>query len=120
MSKTATKTVEMPVEAVNNTAVTMFDGGDLAVGGAMPDYIAKDSARGNESMAADDIQIPRLEITQDLTPMVKAGDADVGQLYNSVTEELYGQRALFVPVMFIKQYLVWKERKAGGGFRGEI
>lgn len=85
----------------------------------VPDYIRRDSARGNESVTTEDIQIPRLELVQDLSPILKTNDAAApGLLYNSVTEEIYGSTVLFVPIVFNKQYLVWKDRKQGGGFMG--
>lgn len=121
MSAKTAAAPKAPVEAPTETsgsAVAEFDFGAGALATAeMPDWMEK-SNRGNEAVGAEDVQIPRLEVTQDLTPMVKAGGADVGQLYNSVTSEIYGERVLFVPVMFIKQFLVWKDRKAGGGFMG--
>ena len=86
---------------------------------SVPAYIRQGQpARGSESVAPEDVQIPRLEVTQDLSPIVKSGDAAAGQLYNSVTGEIYGQSALFVPIIFAKQFLVWKDRKQGGGFMG--
>ena len=84
----------------------------------VPAYIRQGAGRGNESVSTEDIQIPRLEVTQDLSPIVKDGDAEAGQLYNSVTGEVYGDTVLFTPIIFMKQYLVWKDRKAGGGFLG--
>lgn len=84
----------------------------------VPAYIRQGAGRGNESVSTEDIQIPRLEVTQDLSPIVKDGDAEAGQLYNSVTGEVYGDTVLFTPIIFMKQFLVWKDRKAGGGFLG--
>jgi hypothetical protein len=72
--------------------------------------------------------IPRIELIQALSPARKKTDAayiegaDEGMLYNNVTRELYGESVTVVPVYYTKQYLVWKDRKAGGGgsngFRG--
>jgi hypothetical protein len=43
-------------------------------------------------------------------------------LYNNVTREMYGESVTVVPVYYTKQFLVWKDRKSGGGgsngFRG--
>lgn len=82
-----------------------------------PDYIKQDSQRGSEHVAREDIVIPRLELVQGLSPAVKEGDpgfvegARPGMLMNSVTRQLYGKEVMVVPVMFIKQWLVWKKRK---------
>lgn len=86
---------------------------------AVPAWLAKNSARGSENVTSDDVSIPRLEIVQSLSPIRKEDpEAKEGMLYNSVTGEIYGTEVMFIPVMFIKQWLVWKDRKKGGGFRG--
>jgi hypothetical protein len=65
-----------------------------------------------------------LEIVQDLSPCRKKNDqsyipgAEGGMLYNNVTRQLYGPEVLILPVHFKKEYLVWKDRAKGGGFRG--
>lgn len=90
----------------------------------VPDYIRQGDNRGNENVAVEDIVIPRIEIVQALSPALKANDADYiegakqGDLYNSVTRELYGPSITVVPVFFKKQYLNWRDRKKGGGFGG--
>lgn len=82
--------------------------------------------RGSEDVGKEDITIPRLEIVQSLSPCRDKNDpayiegCEDGDLYNSVTRELYGPSVDILFVMFKKQWLVWKDRKAGGGFRGEF
>lgn len=90
----------------------------------VPDYIKQGAARGNENVAVEDIVIPRIEIVQALSPALKPNDPDYiegakqGDLYNSVTRELYGSNVTVIPVFFKKQYLNWRDRKKGGGFGG--
>lgn len=91
----------------------------------VPDYIRQDSNRGNENVGTEDLVIPRLELVQALSPCLDENNeaayiegAKQGQLFNSLTRELYGSSVLVVPVMFMKQYLVWRDRKKGGGFGG--
>lgn len=93
----------------------------------VPDYLKDQQAgggRGRENVGAEDLVIPRLEIVQDLSPARKKSDpnyiegAEEGMLYNNVTRELYGTSVLVVPAMFVKEWLIWKDRKEGGGFRG--
>lgn len=80
--------------------------------------------RGNEEVSSTDLVIPRIELIQGLSKAKKKTDsnyidgADEGMLYNSVTRELYGKSMVVVPVMFRKEYLVWRDLKAGGGFAG--
>lgn len=92
---------------------------------ARPAWLAdKDTKRGSENVKAEDLVIPRLELVQDLSPCRKKADpayidgAEEGMLYNNVTRQLYGTSVLVVPVYFRKEWLIWKDRKQGGGFRG--
>jgi hypothetical protein len=63
-------------------------------------------------------------VLQALSPQIKKSDsgyiegAEQGMIFNTVTNALYGNSITFVPVMFRKEYVVWKLRKAGGGFCG--
>ena len=88
----------------------------------------KKGNRGAENVGSDDVIIPRIELIQALSPVRKKSDpayiegAEEGMLYNNVTRTLYGTEVTVVPVYYTKQFLVWKDRKAGGGgsngFRG--
>lgn len=90
----------------------------------LPAYMRQDSARGSENVTTDDLIIPRLEIAQALSPCVDEGDpayiegCKPGMLFNSVTRKLYGDSVIFVPVLFMNQYLCWRDRDKGGGFAG--
>lgn len=93
----------------------------------IPDFM-KQGNRGAENVGTDDMIIPRIELIQALSPVRKKSDpayiegAEEGMLYNNVTRTLYGTEVIVVPVYYTKQFLVWKDRKAGGGgsngFRG--
>lgn len=88
-----------------------------------PDYITN-SERGSEEVNLDDIVLPRIDVLQALSPQIKRNDpkyiegAEQGMVFNTVTEQIYGSEILFVPVYFKKEWLVWKKRSEGGGFRG--
>lgn len=93
----------------------------------MPDFMRGRMglpARGAENVQAEDLVIPRLEIVQSLSPARKENDpayipgAKEGMLYNNVTRELYGPEVSVIPVFFKKEWLLWKNRDTGGGFRG--
>lgn len=95
----------------------------------VPEFLrGKEGNRGAENVTADDMIIPRIELIQALSPARKKTDpayiegAEEGMLYNNVTRELYGESVTVVPVYYAKQWLVWKDRKSGGGgsngFRG--
>ena len=93
----------------------------------IPDFLKKGN-RGAENVGSDDVIIPRIELIQALSPVRKKSDsayiegAEEGMLYNNVTRTLYGTEVTVIPVYYTKQFLVWKDRKAGGGgsngFRG--
>jgi hypothetical protein len=95
----------------------------------LPEWLRdKAVVRGAENVTTDDVIIPRVELIQALSPARKKSDAayiegaEEGQLFNNVTRELYGEDVTVVPVYYTKQFLVWKDRKSGGGgsngFRG--
>lgn len=89
----------------------------------VPDYIKRGS-RGNENVEMSDVVIPRIEVAQALSKCLKANDpnyiegAKQGDLYNTVTREVYGQNVRVVPVFFKKEWLAWREQTLGGGFAG--
>jgi hypothetical protein len=91
---------------------------------ARPAFMDPSSARGSEGVGIDDITIPRVDVLQALSPQRKKTNseyiegAEEGMLFNTVTKQLYGSNFTFVPVYFRKEYVIWKDRKEGGGFAG--
>lgn len=89
----------------------------------MPEWLKKGNA-GSEDVGAKDMIMPRVDVLQALSPQIKKNDpafipgAEQGQIFNTVTGEIYGDNVTFIPVMFRKEFVVWKLRKAGGGFCG--
>ena len=83
-----------------------------------------DSTRGSEEVTIQDVTIPRLSIIQDLSPQRKKNNAEYiegaeeGMMFNTVTNQLFAEPVLFVPVYFRLEWLVWKHRDAGGGLQG--
>lgn len=92
----------------------------------MPSYIKQGQSRGNENVNNDDLQLPRIDVLQALSPQInKKKDeyiegAEVGMLFNTLTGELYPEGVSFTPVSFVKRHLVWVDRKkdSDGGLRG--
>ncbi len=86
------------------------------------DYSAY-SGSGFENQDNSDIQVPFLRILQDLSPEVKSVEkggiegAEVGKLFNTVTQECYDE-VLFVPSVTKHLYNEWVPIKQGGGFVG--
>jgi hypothetical protein len=104
-------------------AMTKKENGAMTFSDERPDYMA-DSGRGQEGVGIEDMTIPRIDVIQDLSPQRKRNEpeyiegAEEGMLFNSVTSELYGEDLFFVPVFFRKEWVIFKDRKKGGGFRG--
>lgn len=87
----------------------------------VPDYINQGAARGSEEVKSTDMVLPRLEIVQALSPIKETNEeAKEGYLFNSVTQEVIGDLAYFVPVYFRLEYLIWKDQDQGGGFFGSF
>ncbi len=87
----------------------------------MPSYMSQGSGRGSEEVKSSDIVLPRLELVQALSPIKEVNeDAKEGYMFNSVTQEVIGEVAYFVPVYYRMEYLVWKDQDQGGGFFGSF
>lgn len=90
-------------------------------GGERPDYISN-HGRGSEGVSADDLSLPRLSIIQDLSPQRKKNEdayidgAEEGMVFNTASNALYKGDLFIVPCFFRSEYVVWKDRKQGGGF----
>ena len=89
----------------------------------MPAFVSG-AGRGVENVETSDLIIPRIVLAQDLSPQVKKGKPEYieglepGMFFNSVSGEIYGAEFEFVPVYYRKEWVVWKNREAGGGFCG--
>ena len=102
------------VKKEENTALFLED---------RPDHVGQ-TRRGSEGVSSDDMSLPRLEIIQDLSPQRKKSDpayidgAEEGMAFNSASNILYSASVTVISCYFRKEYLLWKDRKAGGGFGG--
>lgn len=99
---------------------------DLAAPGQVPEFLRQYGSAGNESVGVDDIVIPRLGLIQQLSPEVDDSDpkfiegAKPGDFFNSLTREVYAAPVAVVFVDRKKEYVVFKKRSAGGGYRGSF
>ena len=92
----------------------------------VPSYIKQGQNRGNENVSNEDLQLPRIDVLQALSPQInKKKDeyidgAEVGMLFNTLTGELYPEGVSITPISFAKRHLVWVDRKkdSEGGLRG--
>ncbi len=89
-----------------------------------PEWMGATSVRGSEGVGVDDITIPRIDIIQDLSPQHKEDKpeyiegAKAGMIFNTVSNKLYGKTLVVIPILFRKEFVIWKDRDEGGGFRG--
>jgi len=89
-----------------------------------PEWLSADSGRGSEDVTIDDMILPRVEVLQALSPQLKKTDpqyipgSEQGIIFNTVSGELYGPSITIIPVVFRREFIVWQDRKLGGGFRG--
>lgn len=93
---------------------------------AVPDFLAAYGNIGNETVGVDDIIIPRIGLIQQLSPELDSSDpkyipgAQAGDLFNSLTREIYQRPLKIVFVDRRKEFGVFKKRSAGGGYKGSF
>ena len=91
--------------------------GSTAVG--RPDYVKGN--RGFEKMETRDMVLPRLSLCQATTPQRQEShakyipDLKEGQLFNSLTSQVYGKSVTVVPLFFFKSRILFKDIDTGGG-----
>lgn len=86
----------------------------------LPAYLAEsqDKGLGNENVTANDQQLPRIQLLQQLSPQLEEVEgAKAGLFFNTVTQELYTEFHA-INLAFAKEYAVWRQRKKGGGYNG--
>jgi hypothetical protein len=84
-------------------------------------HIDMDSNVGNEAVSSEDMQVPRLKLTQLISNEIKNGDPQYidgckgGDYFHSATRDLYGAKLYAINVFYKMMYNVWKDRKLQGG-----
>ena len=107
------KTAEQPMVQNNNTTLA-----------ERPAWIEEDGNKGSEQVTINDLILPRVDVLQALSPQIKKTDpqyipnSEQGIIFNTVSNELYGSQVTIVPVVFRREFIIWCERKSGGGFKG--
>lgn len=74
--------------------------------------------RGTEGIENKDITIPRIKIGQSMSAEVKDGEIEEGTLFLNISGEVLaepGAPLLFVPILYGKEYILWRPRKDNGG-----
>ena len=79
--------------------------GPQALGAPRPDFIKKDDVRGTENITTKDIRPPALRIAQAMSPQTKKTHMSYidglteGELFNSMTNQVYGEDAVEIVVI---------------------
>ncbi len=77
--------------------------------------------RGLEEITADEMVLPRITLTQGLTPQRQKRDPryiaglEEGMFFNSLTKQIYGDRLVVTPLFFRKSRIWFKDINDGGG-----
>jgi hypothetical protein len=109
--------------AKNETAMVPAPPAPLANKDEAPAYLQKHQgkARGFDEVERDDQTLPRLVLTQDMTPQRKKANPlhipglEEGLYFNSVTGKIYGTTVEFIPLFFFKQQIKFLDIETGGG-----
>lgn len=88
----------------------------------VPDYLAQESGHaGGENIGKDDVVLPRLAVCQSTSPQrqknkpVYIEGLEEGQLFNTVTKEIYPETTSLIPLLYLKSRIYFKPLKDGGG-----
>lgn len=99
---------------------------NLPVSTELFEEFEKVSGTGFENITAGDLAIPFYGILQALSPQVKKGPqridgAEEGSIYNTVTQSVTpgDQGITVIPCGYMKRWVEWVPRDAGGGFVGQ-
>lgn len=88
-----------------------------------PDWLKAGDTRGSEHLQKADVRIPRICIAQGLSPQIKEEEASYipdlksGQLFNDLTEQIYGKGPLYFAIVRADKPrgMELRPRKEGGG-----
>jgi hypothetical protein len=85
------------------------------------DEFKQDRSVGLENVTAKDVVIPRLVIIQKMSPQVDAAvaeynaEAEVGNFFNTSTQDLFEDEIEVIPCHYETNYLEWHPRQTGKG-----
>lgn len=95
----------------------------LKVAEEVPDFLRTEIGHqaGMEAVDQSDLLLPRLGLCQSLSPQRRKSDAafieglNEGQLFNTVTKEIYGESLEIIALFFFKNRIKYFPIKEGGG-----
>jgi len=105
----------MATKKKNEVAEVETTNGEVAIAEQTPEWMRKHSHEGTENVGSGDVEIPRLQLLQALSPEVTDGDEKPGVFYHSVLEEALGKQVRVIPIYTDIRYILWRPRHEGGG-----
>jgi hypothetical protein len=91
----------------------------------VPAHVQQGSGRGNENVGQH-VTIPRVKLLQKMSDEVDKYNsnyiqgAEPGHFLNSLTGHNYGEELYVISLLFKNEYVVWRNRDAGGGLLGSF
>lgn len=82
---------------------------------ALPAFMRGRAGQGVETLTSQDVEVPRLQLLQALSPQVQESDFKQGEFFHTVAEESLGKEISLSIVYVNKTYILWRPRDAGGG-----
>lgn len=89
---------------------------------AVPDYLAEELGHaGGENIDQADLVLPRLAVCQSLSPQRDKNSisyiqgVEEGDLFNTVTKEVYPKTTSLIPLKYLKSRIYFKPKNQGGG-----
>jgi hypothetical protein len=89
-------------------------GAEIATQDHLPAFMRGKAGQGVETLSSADVEIPRLQLLQALSPQVQTGFRQ-GEFFHSVAEESLGAQVPLTIVYVSLSYILWRPRKQGGG-----
>lgn len=125
IKKNAPTTIEAtPETETKNDVLAIFGTSAPALASDVPEYLREQvgNTEGSENVGQDDQLIPRLAIAQmGQSPQTKKASElyipglQDGQFFNTLTNEIYGEEVVVVPILFFKNFIEFKSMDDGGG-----
>jgi hypothetical protein len=95
------------------------------VSNTVPAHVLEGTGLGNENVGQH-VTIPRVKLLQKMSDEVDKYNskyikgAEPGHFLNSITNQNYGESLYVISLLFKNEYVVWRNREAGGGILGSF
>ncbi len=81
-----------------------------------PDFMRQDIGKGTDTIANEDLDVPRLKLIQALSPELEEfNQLRPGMFLHSAAEHIFDEPFKVVTLFYDKRYILWNPRDSGGG-----